>query len=146
MAGCRAWLVVTRDTRTHAIAGASFARRGGAHERAAIPRPAAAPPCDRRPGRPRAPLRSASTAGLSRALPAIRSPPRSSPTASGWSAAPSNITARAASSPPAPEEPNALVELRTGARREPNTKATTVELYDGLEARARTAGRRCAST
>ncbi|GLS19564.1 sarcosine oxidase subunit alpha [Labrys miyagiensis] len=33
-----------------------------------------------------------------------------------------------------PEEPNALVELRTGARREPNTKATTVELYDGLEA------------
>jgi sarcosine oxidase subunit alpha len=33
-----------------------------------------------------------------------------------------------------PEEPNALVELRTGARREPNTKAPTVELYDGLEA------------
>ncbi|MBP0582053.1 sarcosine oxidase subunit alpha family protein [Labrys sp. LIt4] len=33
-----------------------------------------------------------------------------------------------------PEEPNALVELRTGARREPNTKATTVELFDGLEA------------
>jgi NADPH-dependent 2,4-dienoyl-CoA reductase/sulfur reductase-like enzyme len=32
------------------------------------------------------------------------------------------------------EEPNALVELRSGARREPNTKATTVELYDGLEA------------
>ncbi|MCF4167625.1 sarcosine oxidase subunit alpha family protein [Zavarzinia compransoris] len=32
------------------------------------------------------------------------------------------------------EEPNALVELRTGARREPNTKATTVEIYDGLKA------------
>ena len=32
-----------------------------------------------------------------------------------------------------PEEPNALVEMRAGARREPNTKATTVELYDGLE-------------
>ncbi len=32
------------------------------------------------------------------------------------------------------EEPNALVELRSGAYREPNTKATTVELYDGLEA------------
>jgi sarcosine oxidase subunit alpha len=32
------------------------------------------------------------------------------------------------------EEPNALVELRAGARREPNTKATTVELFDGLEA------------
>jgi heterotetrameric sarcosine oxidase alpha subunit len=32
------------------------------------------------------------------------------------------------------EEPNALVELRSGARREPNTKATTVELYEGLDA------------
>ena len=31
-----------------------------------------------------------------------------------------------------PEEPNALVELREGARREPNTRATTAELYDGL--------------
>ena len=34
------------------------------------------------------------------------------------------------------EEPNALVELRTGARREPNTRATAVELFDGLEARS----------
>ncbi len=34
------------------------------------------------------------------------------------------------------EEPNALVELRTGARREPNTKATTVELFDGLDAQS----------
>src|ERR1700749_2676009 len=34
------------------------------------------------------------------------------------------------------EEPNALVELRTGARREANTKATTIELYDGLEAQS----------
>jgi sarcosine oxidase subunit alpha len=32
------------------------------------------------------------------------------------------------------EEPNALVELRSGARREPNTRATVAELYDGLEA------------
>lgn len=32
------------------------------------------------------------------------------------------------------EEPNALVEMRNGARREPNTRATTVELYDGLKA------------
>ena len=31
-----------------------------------------------------------------------------------------------------PEEPNALIELRKGARREPNTRATTAELYDGL--------------
>src|SRR5580692_3659663 len=33
-----------------------------------------------------------------------------------------------------PEEPNALVELRAGARRESNTRATTTELFDGLEA------------
>lgn len=32
------------------------------------------------------------------------------------------------------EEPNALVELRTGTRREPNTRATVAELYDGLAA------------
>jgi heterotetrameric sarcosine oxidase alpha subunit len=32
------------------------------------------------------------------------------------------------------EEPNALVELRSGTRREPNTRATTVEFYDGLAA------------
>ena len=32
------------------------------------------------------------------------------------------------------EEPNALVELRSGARREPNSRATTTELYDGLDA------------
>lgn len=33
-----------------------------------------------------------------------------------------------------PEEPNALVELRAGARREPNTRATVIELHHGLEA------------
>ena len=32
------------------------------------------------------------------------------------------------------EEPNALVELRSSARREPNIRATVAELYDGLEA------------
>ena len=32
------------------------------------------------------------------------------------------------------EEPNALVELRTGACKEPNTRATTIELFDGLVA------------
>ncbi len=34
------------------------------------------------------------------------------------------------------EEPNALVGLRRGARHEPNTRATMVELYDGLEAQS----------
>ncbi|WP_420566777.1 sarcosine oxidase subunit alpha family protein [Thalassovita sp.] len=32
------------------------------------------------------------------------------------------------------EEPNAMVELRSGARREPNTRATMIELFDGLQA------------
>ncbi len=32
------------------------------------------------------------------------------------------------------EEPNAIVELRSGARCEPNTRATVAELFDGLEA------------
>ncbi len=35
-----------------------------------------------------------------------------------------------------PEEPSALVTLREEARREPNTRATTIELYDGLVARS----------
>lgn len=34
------------------------------------------------------------------------------------------------------EEPNAIVELREGARREPNSRATVAELYDGLTARS----------
>ncbi len=34
------------------------------------------------------------------------------------------------------EEPNAMVELREGARQEPNTRATVAELYDGLVARS----------
>ncbi len=33
-----------------------------------------------------------------------------------------------------PEEPNALVNLGTGARLEPNQRTTTTELFDGLEA------------
>jgi len=32
------------------------------------------------------------------------------------------------------EEPNALVQLRTGGRQEPNTRATTAELFEGLAA------------
>jgi methylglutamate dehydrogenase subunit C len=35
-----------------------------------------------------------------------------------------------------PEEPNALIELRMGARREPDTRATVAELYDGLVAQS----------
>ena len=32
------------------------------------------------------------------------------------------------------EEPNALIQLGVGARTEPNTRATQIELYDGLVA------------
>jgi sarcosine oxidase subunit alpha len=35
-----------------------------------------------------------------------------------------------------PEEPNALVELREGAAREPNTRATVAEIFPGLGARS----------
>jgi sarcosine oxidase subunit alpha len=34
------------------------------------------------------------------------------------------------------EEPNALVALRTNERIEPNTRATNIELFDGLEAKS----------
>ena len=34
------------------------------------------------------------------------------------------------------EEPNALVTLRTGSREEPNTRATNIELFEGLEAKS----------
>jgi methylglutamate dehydrogenase subunit C len=34
------------------------------------------------------------------------------------------------------DEPNALVQLRKGARSEPNTRATVAELFDGLEAQS----------
>ncbi len=45
------------------------------------------------------------------------------------------------------EEPNALVGLGSGARFEPNQRATTTELFDGLEAiSARTTGRASSST
>nr|WP_281494116.1 sarcosine oxidase subunit alpha family protein [Jannaschia sp. S6380] len=37
------------------------------------------------------------------------------------------------------EEPNALVTLGRGARAEPNTRATTAELFDGMDARSQNA-------
>ena len=51
-------------------------------------------------------------------------------------AAPSSITARAASITAGAAEPNALVELREGGRKEANTRATMIELYDGLTAKS----------
>ena len=83
----------------------------------------------------RAPFPSPSTASLTAATRAIRSPPPCSPTACASSAAPTNITARAASSAAGAEEPNALVGVSRGPGRfTPNLRATQVELYDGLVA------------
>lgn len=39
-----------------------------------------------------------------------------------------------------PEEPNAMVHLREGSRQEPNTRATVIELYDGLVAESQNRG------
>ena len=38
-----------------------------------------------------------------------------------------------------PEEPNALVSIRNDGRLEPNCTATTVEIYEGLEAHSQNA-------
>jgi len=35
-----------------------------------------------------------------------------------------------------PEEANAMLQLRSGAHTEPNTRATVTELFDGLEAKS----------
>ena len=72
---------------------------------------------------------------LSAASRAIRWPRRCSPTASIWSAARSNITARAASCRPAPRSRTRWSTIeRDAARKTPNVRATVQELYDGLTA------------
>ena len=60
---------------------------------------------------------------LCRASRATRWPRRCSRTASRSSAAASSITARAASIAPASEEPNAILDLRHGARHDPQLRA-----------------------
>ena len=136
--GCRAWLVVRRDVRTHAIT------RVGRRTRAARDDAASA---RRRPDRPlRARCASASTGAPMTGHPGDT-------LASALLANGVRLVGRSFKYhrprgilSAGPEEPNALVELRDGARREPNTRATVAELYDGLaRAPARTAGRRCAS-
>ena len=133
-AGCRAWIVVTRDTRTHRIESAECGQTFGPE------------------------LTAVASATQPFRLPKIGLVDRNAPLTfrfdgqsfSGFrgdtlaSALLANgvrlvgrlfkyhrprglLTA-------GPEEPNGLVELRSGARREPNTRATVAELYDGLEA------------
>ena len=130
----------TRNARSRAVRACDFAAEAPAHD--AVPAFAGRPDRSRRAARVQ--LRRRDITGLS---PATRSPRRCSPTASSWSGRsfkfhrPRGIFGAGA------EEPNALVELRAGARREPNTRATTTELYDGLDARAaRTTGPRSNST
>jgi NADPH-dependent 2,4-dienoyl-CoA reductase/sulfur reductase-like enzyme len=130
--GCRGWLRVTRDTLTHEIRGVAFANGGGRVSTVGVSRmpsrlaagglvdrggesPFASTGALRRIRRRHARVR-ASGAGVrivARSFKYHR--PRGVFTAGS-------------------EEPNALVELRAGARREPNTRATVVELFDGLEA------------
>ncbi len=89
----------------------------------------------RRPHRPaNAACASPSTAGATRALPATRWPRRCSPTASTWSAAASSITGRAASSPPASRSPTRSCSSSVARAPSPTSRATQIELYDGLVA------------
>ena len=96
---------------------------------------------DRR-GRVRGSLRRPSDLTAS---PATRLPRRCSPTASRLVGRSFKYHRPRGILTAGPEEPNALVELRSGARREPNTRATTSSCTTGSRRRARTAGRRCAS-
>ncbi len=73
---------------------------------------------------------------LLRRRPATRSPRRCSPTASISSAAHSNITARAASSPPGRRSRMRSSSCGAGRGASPTSNATTIELYDGLEAKS----------
>ena len=99
-----------------------------------------AAPCSRSgwppaaPSTARSPCAFVSTARITSALQGIRSPRRCSPTACASSARSFKYHRPRGMLSAGCEEPNALVELRTGARREPNTRATIAELYEGLEA------------
>ena len=123
-AGCRRWLTVSRDTRDHEILGVALAK-SRRHDPAGAGRP------DRPQPENRFPLRRQGF----RVLPATRWPRRCWPMAAAGGRSfkyhrPRGIFTAGA------EEPNALVELRRGARREPNTRATTTELFEGLEAQS----------
>ena len=139
-----------RATRARTRSATSTFARGAARRRWRhdASRQADRPSPSRRADRPRAAAVGFTFdgAGVSRLSPATRSPRRCSPTACGWSAARSSITARAASSPPAPRSRTrwsscaaARGASRTRARRRPSS--TT-----GSSPRARTAGRRSRST
>ena len=115
--GCHAWLVVTRDTRTHEIT-VDRCTSLAARERGETPRSAAAARsrlARRRTDRShRGRCAFASTGKLSRALPAIRLPRRCSRTASRLVGRSFKYHRPRGILTAGSEEPNALVELRTG--------------------------------
>ena len=133
--GCRSWLVVSRNTETHEVFGAvtarDFAKAQGRRRHDLL---------SSRQGRPRStarrPSASPSTASASRGR--TGDTLASALLANGVTLMGRSfkyhrprgvITAGAA-------EPNALVELREGGRKEANTRATMIELYDGLVAKS----------
>ena len=158
-AGCQAWLVVTRDTRTHEIFGvepasrrshAPAALRHDAPTTHAVRASAAAQPFRLPSGglidRVAAAALHASTAASYRAIPATRWPRRCSPTACGWSAAASSITGRAASSRPAPRSRTRWSSCAPARGASPTRARRRSSCTTGSRRAARTAGRRCAST
>ena len=143
--GCRAWLVVTRDT-LHPRGLASVAARGR-HRSARHDQPYRLPTAARSTARARCALHLRRPAADA-ALPATRWPRRCSPTASRWSGASFKYhRPRGVLTAGLGGAERAGRAAATGGRREPNTRATTVELYRRAGgARARTAGRRSPST
>ena len=106
--GCGRFFNCLRDTASDkilAVYKAGEARPDGAADRAGRAHEPALSRRGPRPDRPLAPSRSHSTASPTRATQAIRSLPRSSPTASIWSGARTNIIGREESSAPARRSP-----------------------------------------
>ena len=137
--GCRErWLGRHARHRTHEDRTAQSGRDAecrGAKRRDRTPRQPLPARRQRRPDRPRRAARlSLRRRAARRAIPATRSPPRCSPSAVRLVGRSFKYHRPRGVLTAGPEEPNALVELRAGARREPNTRATTTELFDGLEA------------
>ena len=130
------WLRVVRDTRNHEIESVALAKpeeAGG--DAARCSRAGAVPPCVRRRHRSDAQSQfHLRRQRLCRGTRAIRWLRRCSPTASGWSAARSNITGRAASSAPAPKSRMRWSSCATVRGASRIRARPCIELYDGLDA------------
>ena len=131
-AAAGSWFKVRRDTRTHDIL-ASARLDEALRRRRAVTQPFRLPDGGivDRDAAARVRLRRRR---VTRATPATRSPRRCSPTACTSSAAASSITGRAASSAPAPRSRMRWCSSRAARAPSPTSRATTLELYDGLVA------------